>query len=91
MASGSCLNFLYATKCPAGSFTLPSTKDNVNFKLNDFVQNKNNLDEYQLKWTTKNINICKVFKLNDIIYKSLLKAKQEKPVNTDKKICEIKR
>ena len=82
---------LFCMKCPAGSFTLPSTKETVNFKLNDFIQNKNNLDEYQLKWTTKNINICKVFKLNDIIYKSLLKAKHEKPINTDKKICEIKR
>lgn len=82
---------LFCMKCPAGSYSLPSTREVTKFKLGDFVNNPRNLNEYQLNWTTKNINICKVFKMNDIIHKSLLSAMKIKPVLSDKKICEIKR
>lgn len=50
---------LFCMKCPAGSYNLKSAKEN----------------NYQQRWTAKNINLCKVFKLNDIIHKSLKKVK----------------
>jgi hypothetical protein len=77
-------------KCPAGAFTVPSSVKNANYKLQDFTTNPSNLDEYSMRWTTKNINMCKVFKCNDIIYKALLKATNVKPVNSNNKRCELK-
>ena len=82
---------LFCMKCPAGSYNLESTKNIVEYKLNDFVNNPNNLSEYDLKWSTKNINMCKVFKLNDIIYKSLLTATKQQPVLAKNKICDMKK
>jgi len=69
---------LFCMKCPAGSFELESTKQTAEFKLNDFVNNKNGLDEYTTKWTTKNINMCTVFKVNKEVHKSLLSAINKK-------------
>ncbi len=82
---------LFCMKCPAGSYNLESTKNIVEYKLNDFVNNPNNLSEYDLKWSTKNINMCKVFKLNDIIYKSLLTATKQQPALAKNKICDMKK
>lgn len=81
---------LYCMKCPAGSFTIPSSIENANYKLQDFTTNPSNLDEYSMRWTTKNINMCKVFKLNDVIYKALLKATKQKPVISGNKRCELR-
>jgi radical SAM protein with 4Fe4S-binding SPASM domain len=81
---------LFCMKCPAGAFTVPSSVKNANYKLQDFTTNPSNLDEYSMRWTTKNINMCKVFKCNDIIYKALLKATNVKPVNSNNKRCELK-
>lgn len=81
---------LFCMKCPAGSFTVPSSVKNASYKLQDFTTNPSNLDEYSMRWTTKNINMCKVFKCNDIIYKALLKATNVKPVNSNNKRCELK-
>lgn len=60
---------LFCLKCPAGSFSLESTKKTVQSKINSTT------NEYDLKWSTKNINLCKIFKLNDAIHKSLLSIK----------------
>jgi radical SAM protein with 4Fe4S-binding SPASM domain len=72
---------LFCMKCPAGSFNLESTKK---------VAADKTLGEYDSKWTTKNINLCKVFKLNDIVHKSLLTARNEKAVASDKKACDLR-
>jgi hypothetical protein len=48
------------------------------------------MGEYDSKWTTKNVNICKVFKLNDIIHKSLLLALKQQPVQAEKKACDVR-
>jgi radical SAM protein with 4Fe4S-binding SPASM domain len=69
---------LFCMKCPAGSFELESTNKTANFKLADFVNNKNGLDNYTMKWTTKNINMCTVFKVNKEVYKALLSALNKK-------------
>lgn len=82
---------LFCMKCPAGSYNLSSTRENTKFKLNDFVNNQRNLNEYELNWTIKNINICKVFKLNDVIHKSLLTVLKQQPVMSNQKNCELKR
>ena len=82
---------LFCMKCPAGSYNLKSSRENAKFKLNDFVNNQRNLDEYKMNWTTKNINTCKVFKLNDVIHKSLLTALKQQPVMSTQKNCELKR
>mgnify|MGYP001313747318 CR=1 FL=1 len=81
-------NVLYCMKCPAASYNLPSTNATVDFKLSDFTNNPHNLNKYELRWTTKNINMCKVFKLNDIIYKSLLYVMKQSPVQANAKRCE---
>lgn len=81
---------LFCMKCPAGSYKLPSTIETVKHKMSDFTQNKFGLSEYDLKWTTKNINMCRVFKMNDIIYKALLAATQQTPVRAETKRCEMK-
>ena len=82
---------LFCMKCPAGSYNLESTKNTAQWKNSDFTNNPNNLNEYELKWTTKNINLCHVFKLNDIIHKSLLAATKQKPILSQSKICDMKK
>lgn len=81
---------LYCMKCPAGSYNVPSTLETVKFKESDFTNNPYSLSNYDLRWTTKNINMCKVFKANDIIYKALLYATQQKPVKAESKRCEVR-
>lgn len=82
---------LFCLKCPAGSYNLQSTKDAAQWKNSDFVNNPNNLNEYDLRWCNKNINMCNVFKLNDIIFKSLLTATKQQPKLSNNKICEMKK
>lgn len=77
---------LFCMKCPAGSFNLDSTKVIKIFKKDK----QPSLNEYELQWTTKNINLCKVFKLNDIIHKSLLYVLKQDPVIADRKACEVR-
>jgi len=71
----------FCMKCPAGSFNLESTKE---------VAFSKDLDKYDAQWSTKNINLCKIFKLNDIIHKSLLKAMDAEPIQAEKKACEVR-
>jgi radical SAM protein with 4Fe4S-binding SPASM domain len=72
----------FCMKCPAGSFNLESSKE--------VSKTKTHLSGYDSKWTTKNINICKVFKLNDIIHKSLLIETNQQPSQAKKKACEVR-
>ena len=67
---------LFCMKCPAGAFSVPSTIAAAEHKGQDFV-NGFLSDEYDLRWTTKNINMCTVFKINDKIHKSLLYSIQK--------------
>lgn len=76
---------LFCMKCPAGSYNLQSTKKIAEKKINIIP-----LKEYEMKWTTKNINLCQIFKLNDIIHKSLLTAMKQQPVQAEKKACEVR-
>lgn len=76
-------NSYFCMKCPAGSFNLPSTKVIASDK-------EEKMGKYDSKWTTKNVNICKVFKLNDIIHKSLLLALKQQPVQAEKKACDVR-
>ncbi|MFZ9615199.1 MAG: radical SAM protein [Fluviibacter sp.] len=76
---------LFCMKCPAGSYNLDSTKAIAKKKI-DIIP----LEEYEMKWTTKNVNLCKVFKLNDIIHKSLLSVMKQQPVQAEKKACEVR-
>lgn len=73
---------LFCMKCPAGSYNLDTTKARAAEK---------DMNEYEGRWTTKNVNMCRAFKLNDIIHKSLLMARNQQPVKTDKKACDIGR
>lgn len=56
---------LFCMKCPAGNFCLPSS-------LNRVDHNLSKEEVYAQRWTKKNINMCKVFKINDKVHKSLL-------------------
>lgn len=76
---------LFCMKCPAGSYNLESTKAIAKKKI-DIIP----LKEYEMKWTTKNVNLCKVFKLNDIIHKSLLSVMKQQPIQAEKKACEVR-
>lgn len=80
---------LFCLKCPAGTYELPSNQLHAEFKINqqNFNQPQN---MYDMKWTTKNVNLCRVFKLSDVIYKPLLKALNQIPVISDKPSCKIK-
>lgn len=77
---------LYCMKCPAGSYSLPSTQETAKIKMTDVT---NELDEYETKWTTKNHNMCRVFKTNDIIHKALLTATKKEPALADGKRCTL--
>lgn len=57
-------NALYCLKCPAGNYNLPSNLKRINKDENQYMQ----------RWTKKNINMCKVFKINDAVHKALLKV-----------------
>ena len=76
---------LFCMKCPAGSYNLPSTKEIAKKKIEIIP-----LDQYEMKWTTKNVNLCRIFKLNDVIHKSLLTATKSQPVQAEKKACEVR-
>lgn len=74
-------NSLFCMKCPAGSYNLESTKK---------IASKKSMSTYDAKWTTKNINMCKIFKLNDLVHKSLLVALKQQPIPAEKKSCELR-
>ena len=76
---------LFCMKCPAGSYNLPSTKEIAKKKIEIIP-----LEQYEMKWTTKNVNLCRIFKLNDVIHKSLLTATKSQPVQAEKKACEVR-
>lgn len=78
---------LFCMKCPAGSYNLDSSKNIANWKKSN---TDTKLNDYELGWTTKNVNLCKTFKLNDIIHKSLLTATKQQPVQAEKKACEVR-
>ena len=76
---------LFCMKCPAGSYNLESTKETAKKKIEIIP-----LEQYEMKWTTKNVNLCRIFKLNDIIHKSLLTAAKSQPIQAEKKACEVR-
>lgn len=81
-------NVLYCMKCPAASYEIPSNEVMANEKLkrNDPTLPDN---KYDMKWSTKNINMCRIFKLNDTIFKPLLKGLKQKPVPVDTPACQL--
>lgn len=54
----------YCMRCPAGCYHLESICKNA----------CNHDDQYAYKWTTPNPNMCKVFKISNIVYDSLVKV-----------------
>lgn len=79
---------LFCMKCPAASYELPSNQKTSLSKM-ELKDPKlpNNL--YDMKWSTKNINMCRIFKLSDTIYKPLLKSLKQKPVPSDVPSCKL--
>ena len=58
---------LYCMKCPAGCYNLKSNIESLD-------PNLTGEERYKARWTGLNKNMCKVFMLNDVIHKSLLRA-----------------
>lgn len=79
---------LYCMKCPAGSYNVPTTKQRSEIKLLDLTKNPKNLTKYEMQWTTKNINMCKVFKINDLVHKALLFSTKQNPKPANEKRCD---
>lgn len=85
---GGC-DVLFCMKCPAASYEIPSNQNTAEYKMSlKSAQLPDNL--YDMKWTTKNINMCRIFKMNDTIFKPLLKGLGQTPTPTQEPSCKLK-
>ena len=66
---------LFCIRCPAGNYNLPS---NLEIMKTEKVDN-----EYIIRWTHKNNNMCKVFKIADTIHKTLRQLIQDRKDGTN--------